>query len=168
MRAIYLSLGMMKKNQAKKLTLIDSGNEVNVIILSYMAQLDLKVWSTNIKAQKIDILTFKIFEIVLTSFQVKDKLGRTHFFQTTFLIVNISMAMTLSILFPTFNNRNVLIWKQELIWKSYITSQALPTTKQVQIISQKEFAVATLGSIKKVFIMYVACLGSKILVYPIY
>ena len=46
---------------------------VNVMTLKYTLKLGLKVCFTNIKTAKIDSSTFKIFEIVLTSFQIKNK-----------------------------------------------------------------------------------------------
>lgn len=67
-----------KKN--KIWTLINLASEVNTITLRYIAKLDLKICSTNIGAQKIDSSTLKIFEIFLTSFQKKDKLGLAQYF----------------------------------------------------------------------------------------
>ena len=40
----------------------------------YTLKLELKVCFTNIEMQKIDKFSFKIFTIVITSFQIKDKL----------------------------------------------------------------------------------------------
>lgn len=53
--------------------LINSGIEINVMTLTYMAKLSLKVSHTNIEAQKIDDSTFKIFKIVLTNLKIEDK-----------------------------------------------------------------------------------------------
>ena len=61
--------------------LINSGSEVNAMTLAYASSLDLRVYCTDIGAQKIDGPTLKIFGMVLASFQVEDKLGRTRFFQ---------------------------------------------------------------------------------------
>ena len=48
--------------------------------LRYASKLGLKVYSSNVIVQKIDSLTFKIFEIVLASFQIKNKLEKVRFF----------------------------------------------------------------------------------------
>ena len=48
--------------------------------LRYTLKLDLKVHFANIRAKKIDGSIFEILEIVLASFQVKDKLERAWFF----------------------------------------------------------------------------------------
>ena len=56
--------------------LIDSDSEINAISLVYTSKLDLKVYHTNIGAQKIDGSTPKTFKMVLASFQVEDKLEK--------------------------------------------------------------------------------------------
>ena len=45
----------------------------------YIWKLGLKIYSINIGMQKIDSYTFKTFEIVLTSFQVNNKLEKAWF-----------------------------------------------------------------------------------------
>lgn len=45
-----------------------------------MAKLGSKIKTTNVKAQKMNIFTFKTFEIVLTSFYFDDKLRKIRFF----------------------------------------------------------------------------------------
>lgn len=67
-----------KKNEVQ--ALIDSGSKVNIMTSIYVSKLGFKVCYTNVKAQKIDSSIFKTFEIVLTIFQIKDKLGITWFF----------------------------------------------------------------------------------------
>ena len=56
--------------------LIDLGSEINVMIPAYASKLGLRVYRTNIGAQKIDDPTLETFEMVLVSFQVEDKLKR--------------------------------------------------------------------------------------------
>lgn len=48
--------------------------------LVYMAKLGLKIQSIDDEAQKIDDSIFKPFEIVLASFYINDKLGKSQFF----------------------------------------------------------------------------------------
>ena len=67
-----------KKNEVG--ALINSGSKVNAMTPTYATKLDLKVCRTNVKAEKIDDSTLEMFGIVLVSFQVEDKLGRTRFF----------------------------------------------------------------------------------------
>ena len=87
--------------------LIDSGNEFNAMTPAYVLKLGLKVYSTNVGAQKIDGFILKIFEMVLASFQVEDKLEKAQFFQETFLVVDISTKVVLGILFLTLSNADV-------------------------------------------------------------
>lgn len=64
-----------QKDTIKVKALIDSGSKVNIITPTYAAKLGLKVCHTNVRAQKIDGSTLKIFKIGLASFQVEYKLG---------------------------------------------------------------------------------------------
>ena len=57
-------------------TLINFNNKVNAITLGYVLKLDLKVRLTNVRVHKIEGSNFKMFEIVLASFQVKNKLKK--------------------------------------------------------------------------------------------
>lgn len=60
--------------------LINSSSEVNALTLGYALKLGLKAQQTNVRALKINGSTFVTFGIVLTSFQVEDKLGKAKFF----------------------------------------------------------------------------------------
>ena len=62
-------------------------------------------------------------------------------------------------LFLTFSNENVQFVEKKLTWKSYITAEALLTTKRVEFINKKEFAKATLNENSEIFIIYVASLN---------
>lgn len=57
-----------QKNWAKIQALIDFESEVNIIIPAFALKLDFKVWSIDIRAQKINSSTFKTFAMSLTSF----------------------------------------------------------------------------------------------------
>ena len=50
------------------------------MIPAYVLKLGLHVYRTNVRAKKIDSSTLEIFGIVLTSFQVEDKLRKAQFF----------------------------------------------------------------------------------------
>lgn len=80
-------------------------------------------------------------------------------------MVNTSVAIILGILFLTFNNADVMFIKQKLTWRSHRLVKALLTTKWIQIIGWKEFVATTLDRSKKVFVVYVAHLGSKMSIY---
>lgn len=57
-----------KENQPKIKTLINSSNKVNAMTSVYIAKLDLTIWETNVKAQKIDGSSLEIYNMVLAKF----------------------------------------------------------------------------------------------------
>ena len=69
-----------KKSEVQVQALLDSGSEVNAMTPGYASKLGLKVRPTDVGAQKIDGSTLETFGMVLASFQVEDKLGRSRFF----------------------------------------------------------------------------------------
>ena len=94
--------------------LIDSGSEVNAMTPAYASKLGLRVCHTDIGAQKIDGSTLQTFGMVLANFRMEDKLGRTRFFQETFLLADISAEVVLGMPFLTLSNANVQFEEKEL------------------------------------------------------
>ena len=94
--------------------LINSGGEVNAMTPTYAAKLGLKVWNTNVGAQKIDASTLKTFQMVLASFQVEDKQGQVWYFEETFLLADTSIKMVLEMLFLIISNADVLFLEQKV------------------------------------------------------
>ena len=82
--------------------------------LAHAAHLSLKVRVTNVGAQKIDGSSLATYNIVIVAFQVVDKLGRSRFFQKTFLLADISMEVVLGMPFLTFSNADVQFAEKEL------------------------------------------------------
>ena len=74
---VYYPIWFKKKEVQ---ALIDLGSEVNAITLAYILKLGLQFYCTNFGAQKIDGSTLETFGMVLASFQMEDKLGKTRFF----------------------------------------------------------------------------------------
>ena len=69
------------KNKGKDvLALLDSGSKVNAMTPAYTAHLDLKVRVTNDGMQKIDASLLATYGMVITAFQIVNKLGRSWFF----------------------------------------------------------------------------------------
>lgn len=93
---IYYSI-LFKNIEIK--AFINLNKEVNTIILAYASKLSLKICYTNIKTQKINNSNLKIFEIVLTSFQIENKLERAQFFEKTLLLANIDIKIIFVIIF---------------------------------------------------------------------
>lgn len=103
-----------KKDQAKVQALLNSGSEVNTMTLANIAWLNLKIWPTNIRAQKIDGFRLKIFRMILASFQVNNKLVQSRFFQKTFWLANTSIKIILGMFFLIYSNADLLFAEQKL------------------------------------------------------
>ena len=101
---------------------------------AHAAYLGLKVRVTDVGVQKIDGSSLATYGMVIAAFQIVDKLGRSRFFQETFLLADISMEVVLGMPFLSFSNADVQFAEKELTWKTYTTEEALPTTRQVEII----------------------------------
>ena len=134
---------------------------------TYTAHLSLTVKVTNVGMQKIDRSLPATYDIVIAAFQVVDKLGRSQFFQETFLLADISIKVVLGKPFFTLSNVNIQCAEKELTWKTYTTKDALPTTGQVEIINCKEFAKAVLDENDKAFVVHVSSLGLRMSIHPI-
>ncbi len=96
--------------------------------------------------------------MILTGFLVQNKLRKVWFFEETFLLVDTSIKMILSMFFLTFSNTDMQFVEKKLIWKSYKIVKALPITKKVKLINKREFAVADLDSNAKMFVIYIPTL----------
>lgn len=95
----------------------------------------------------------------------KTSLKKRDFFKKMFLVANISVKVILDIFFLTLSNADILFVKRKLTWRSYTPAKALLITKRMQIISWKKFVAAALHLNKEAFIVQMAYLGSKILIY---
>ena len=96
------------------LALLDSGSEVNAMTLVHAAYLRLKVRVTDVGALKIDGFSLANYGMVIAAFQVVDKLGRSRFFQETFLLANISMEVVLGMPFFSLSNVDVQFAEKKL------------------------------------------------------
>ena len=64
--------------------------------------------------------------MVISVFQVVNKLGRFWVFQETFLLVDINMGVILGMFFITLDNADVWFAEKMLIWRTCFTKKALP------------------------------------------
>lgn len=106
------------------------------------------------------------YRMVITWFQVSNKLNRARVFQKTFLLADNSINIILGIPFLTLNNTNIIFVERKLTWKSYIIAEVLPTIWQVKIIDKKKFTKVALDENVKASVVYMVLLISKILIHP--
>ena len=106
--------------------------------------------------------------MVIAGSQVEDKLGRAQFFQKSFLSPKTNMKMVLQISFLILSNLDIHFAEKKLTWRFYTATEALPITKQVELINKKEFAKALLGEESKTFVLHVAALDALLAGMAIY
>ena len=82
---------------------------------AYTTKLGLWVWKTDVRAQKIDGSSLRIFGMVIAGFQVKDKLSRAWYFEESFLLAKTSMEVVLGMSFLYFSNADIQFAEKELI-----------------------------------------------------
>lgn len=68
-------------------------------------------------------------------------------------------------LFLTLSNANIRFAEGDIFERIYTATNALLTTKKVQIIDQKKFIEAALNQNKKVFIIHIAIITSEIAIH---
>ena len=126
---------------------------------AFAQQLGFKIRKTNVGAQKIDGTTLESYKMVVSNFSMLDKDGREKFFEENFLLANVSPDIMLGMPFLTMSNADVNFQARDLQWRSYTTGEVLPTTRRVELIGKKEFAVAALDPEYKAFVVHVATLS---------
>ena len=134
---IHYPVQFRKDKGATIQALIVLDSEVNAMTSGHAKQLGLQVRKTDVGAQKIDGSLLKTFEMVITGFQVEDKLDRAWFFQESFLLAETSIEVVLGMPFLTFSNADFQFVEKKLIWRFYTAIEVLPTTKRVELINKK-------------------------------
>ena len=111
-RLSYIWYSVIFKDQTE--ALLDFESEVNAISPAFASQFGLKIWKTNIRAQKINGTTLETCEIVVSTFSVSDKDDKERFFEKSFLLAEAQPKIVLGMLFLTMSNVNVDFQAQDL------------------------------------------------------
>ena len=135
-------------------SLLNSGSKINTTNLDFAWKLSLKVWKTNVRAQKINGFVLETFKMVITNFQIEDTINRPRFFQKIFLVANTKFKVILKMFFLKLSNANVLFSKKTLTWRIYTINKALSIIKQIQIINKKDFVIVALNADSKMFVVH--------------
>ena len=98
---------------------------------AYAKKLGLWMRKTNVGAQKIDRSSLDTFGMVITSFQVQDKLERARIFQKTFLMADTRIDVVLGMPLLTLSNADIQFSEGDPTWRTYTATDALLTSKRV-------------------------------------
>ncbi len=126
---------------------------------AFAQQLGLKIRKTNVGTQKIDSTTLKTYVMVVSTFSVLDKDRRERLFEESFLLADVRPDIMLGMPLLTMSNVDVNFQAWNLQWRSYTTREVLATTRQVELIRKKKFAVAVLDPEHEAFVVLVAALS---------
>ena len=164
---IHFPVQFQKDKEVIK-AVINSGSKINAMTTAYTSKLGFWVQKTDVRAQKIDGSLLRTFGIVIAGFLVEDKLDRARFFQESLLLAETSMEMVLGMLFLILSNADIQFAEKKFTWRSYTAVEALPITKQVELIDKKEFAKTALDEESKIFVVHVAALEAPVAGMTIY
>lgn len=98
--------------------------------------------------------------MIIISFLIEDKVGKSRFFEEIFLIVDINMDIKLGMLNFTLSSIEINFLEQKLSQKSYTTVEALSTTKRVKLVGKNKITTIVLDLDDKTFIVYIISLIS--------
>ena len=97
--------------------------------------------------------------MVIFIFFISNKDSRKKFFKKSFLLAGIKPDILLEILFLIISNADVDFQARNLQWRSYITRNVFLTTRNIELIRQKEFAAAAFDPKHETFVVYIATLS---------
>ncbi len=135
---------------------------------AFASQLGFKIRKINFGTKKIDDTILETYRIVISTFFILDNDNRERFFEESFLLADVKPDVVFRMFFLTMSNIDINFEAWDLQWRSYITENVLLTTKRVELIGKKEFAVAAYNLEHKVFVVHVAAfsIDSNDKVYP--
>ena len=96
--------------------------------------------------------------MTIAGFLIQDELNKIRFFEETFLLADTNMDVFLGMPFLSFSNADVQFDTENFTWRTYSIAEALPTTRQVELIDKHEISRAALDKNSETFIVHVAAL----------
>ena len=143
------------------LALFDLSSKVNTVYLAFAKELGLFIRPTDVRAQKINGTTVDTYGMVVEVFLVEDNANRVRFFEETFLVANSSLKVVIGMPFLTLSGADVDFLGRKLQWRTYTTKKTVPTTRRVELVGKKEFAVAALDLEHEIYVVYVGSVNSN-------
>ena len=89
-------------------------------------------------------------------FSIEGKVRRSHFFEKTFLLVDISMNITFGMSFFILSNVEIDFMSCHIYGRIYIDVEVLLTIQQIKLIGEKKFVTDVLNVEKKAFVVHIA------------
>ncbi len=74
------------------------------------------------------------------------------------MLTDTNMKVVLGMPFLAFSNADIQFGAEKLTWRSYITAEALPTARRVELIGKHKFAKAALDENSETFVVHVVAL----------
>ena len=105
---VFYILYLIQVKQYLVEVLIVLSSEVNVMNPDFTKKLGLWIYEIKVGTQKIDGLKLGIIGIIIISFLVEEKEERLCFFEKTFLLVDISIDIALSMPLFTLSNGKIV------------------------------------------------------------
>ena len=90
---------------------------------------------------------------------MEDQEEKSRFFEETFLLVDISIYITLGILFLTLSNVKITFINCHISWKTYSVAEILLLIRQVELIRKKEFAITAFNPENEAFVVYLTLIS---------
>lgn len=104
--------------------------------------------------------------IVIISFLVDDQDRKCWFFKKTLVMVDISIDIIYRILIFILSNVKIDLNNWELKYRLYTIVKTLLSTKWIELIKQKEFAIIALNLDNKTFLIHILFFASFISINP--
>lgn len=130
----------------------------------FLTAFGLTTRTTNIDAQKIDVSSLKIYDMVSERFSLQNSLKRVWFFKQIFLQSETSMKMVFEIFFLALSIADIKFDAGKLISRKYTVMEGCPIARQIELINMYKFMEVALDEAFKLFIVSVTILEAPMLI----
>ncbi len=125
---------------------------------AFAAKLGLSIRPTGVGAQKMEGSPLPTYGMAVAGCLLQDSRGKVRFIEETFLLADTSIEVVLGMPFLAFSNADIQFGAEELTWRLYTATEALPTARKVELIDKHEFAKAALDENSETFVVHIAAL----------
>ena len=105
--------------------------------------------------------------MTIAGFLIQDVLGKIQFLEETFLLADNGIDVVFGMPFLSLSNADIQFDMGNFTWRIYSTTEALPTTGQVQLIDKHVYAKAALDKNSETFVIHIAALEAlELAIHP--